>query len=235
MTEKGIAFVSKQTKIREFYSASELFGKSFADVADDLYDKLLRENRVLPTLIAERKNELADEYRVGLIKFFYLVDGLETPISKAMPVLEFYLNTGASEVLFFVDVIGGDVPAKDTEAFSHYQFLNHAQEVLENADRHGTWELMEYLPNQFRLVKTVRDKYRRLITLVLQPNVGYPRRPPRVITIPQHRDPCFARNGELDWTIIRGSGRFTWELYMRHSNPLIYLLDELNTKYGLMF
>jgi hypothetical protein len=235
MTEKGITFVSKQTKIREFYSASELFNKTFADVAEDLYDKLLRENRVLPALMKERQNELAEEHRVGLIKFFYLLEGLETPISKSMQVLEFYLDTGVNEVLFFVDVIGGDSENRNAEEFSHYQFLSHAQEVLDNPSRHGSWEITEYAPNQFRLIKTVRDRYRRLVTVVLQPNVGYPRRPPRVVTLPQHRDPCFARNGELDWTIVRSSGKFTWELYMKHSNPLIYLLDELKTKYGLIF
>ena len=238
MIQKGITFVSKQTKVQEFYPVSDLMNKTFADIADDLYSRLLKEDRVVRSLMRERSNELPQEHRLGLVKFFHLLDGLETPISKSMSVIEFYLDTGVSEVLFFVDVIGGalaDAQPETTEAFSHYHFLSHAKEVLDNSNRHGKWEISEYEPNRFRLVKTVRDRYRRQITVMLQPNVGYPNRPPRVLTVPQHRDPCFARGGELDWTVVASSGRFTWELYMNHANPLVYLLDELNTKYGLMF
>jgi hypothetical protein len=218
----------------------ELAGKTFADVADSLYERLLRETRTIPEVMEQRGNLIKQERRAGLIKFFYLTeDNQETPISKSESVIDFYMTTGVNEVLFFVDVIGGSTAAATSaqaaEEYSHYQFLAHAKEVLEDPTKHGRWALKEYAPNRFRLVKTIRNRYRQSITVILQPNTGYPKRPPRVVTIPKHRDPCFGRGGELDWTTVASTGRFTWELYMHHSNPLVYLLDELKTKYGLVF
>ena len=247
MAGKGISFISKQTGIREFYSVAELQDKTFADVAERLYSRLLRETKTIPALMEKRDNIINQEHRAGLVKFFYLWNNQERPISKAESVIRFYLNTGTSEVLFFVDVIGGQehvvinarerkaMSAKAAEEYSHYQFLAHAKQVLADATTHGNWLLKEYEPNRFRLVKTIRDRYRRVLTVVVQANTGYPMRPPRVLTIPKHTDPCFSRRGELDWTIAKDSGRFTWELYVEHSNPLVYLMDELRTKYGLVF
>ena len=218
---------------------SELRGKCFSDVAEDLYDQLLRENRTIPEIMKDRGNLILEERRAGLVKFFYLRDNLETPISKSEFVLEFYINTGVNQVLFFVDVIGGPRtnldPPTAIEEYSHFQFVAHAKKLLADPTKHGKWKLREFEPNRFRLIKTVRDRYRRTITIVLQPNVGYPKRPPRVVTIPRHRDPCFQNGGELDWTIVKSTGQFTWELYVNYTNPLVYLLDELRTKYRLVF
>jgi hypothetical protein len=240
MAEKGVSFVSKQTRIHEFYPAAQLKGKTFADIAEDLYVRLLKENKTIPALMQVRENEIPEEHRAGLVKFFYLSDGVEKPIPKSESVITFYMNTGVNQVLFFVDVIGGwparagmDSIAGDMER-SEYDFLAHAQELLADPQKHGHWKLEEYAPHRFRLIKTVRDRCRRVITILLEPNAGYPRRPPRVATVPTHRDPCFS-SGELDWTVIKGSDTYTWELYMEHANPLVYLLDELKTKYGLVF
>jgi hypothetical protein len=239
MSSKGVNFLSMQTGIREFYPANELGSKTFEDIAGDLYGKLLTDKgQPIKKVMRTRLNELQEEHRVGLIKFFYLKDEMQTPIAKAETVVSFYLRTGANEVLFFIDVIGGSREAespKSEEDYSHYQFLAHIKPLLADATRYGEWKLREYAPNRFRLIKTVRDKYRRLITVVLQANTGYPRRPPRVVTLPKLRDPCFQNGGELNWTVVAGENRFTWELYMKHENPLIYLLDELKTKYGLVF
>lgn len=239
MASKGVNFVSKQSGIREFYPVNDLGNKTFEDIAADLYARLLTDkSQPIQKVMLSRENELKQEHRVGLIKFFYFKDNLETPISKAEAVLSFYLHTGVNEVLFFIDVIGG---AKRTESpnaeedYSHCQFLAHVRPLLADATKYGEWKLREFAPNRFRLIKTVRDKYRRLVTIVLQANTGYPRRPPRVVTIPQLRDPCFQNGGELNWTVVAGENRFTWELYMNHENPLVYLLDELKTKYGLVF
>ena len=237
---KGVFFVSKQTGIREFYSVSDLGARTFEDVADELYKRLLTDKaQPLRRLMQQRTNELREEHRVGLIKFFFLKENVETPISQAEQVIRFYMRTGVNEVLFFVDVIGGAVKKSgsptEAEDYSHYQFLNHATPLLKNAELYGEWQLREYAPNRYRLVKTVRDKYRRPITVILQANTGYPGRPPRVVTIPPVRDPCFQNGGELNWTVVVGENRFTWELYMDHENPLVYLLEELKKKYGLVF
>lgn len=245
MAEKGVSFYSKQTRIREFYPVSILKGKAFADVAEELYGRLLKEGKTIRQLADKRGNIINQERRTGLIKFFYWADNQEIPISKSELVIDFYLNTGVNEVLFFVDVIGGaSIPTRSrsklefsqlAEEYSHYQFLAHAKEILSEPTKHGTWILKEFAPNKFRLVKTLHDRCRRSITLVLQANTGYPRRPPHVLTVPRHRDPCFSSNGELNWTVVKETNTFTWELYLGHANPLIYLLDELKTKYGLVF
>jgi hypothetical protein len=237
---KGVVFISKQFGIREFYSATDLGAKTFEDIADELYKRLLTsKNQPIRRLMRERTNELPEEHRVGLIKFFYIKDNTETPISQAEQVIRFYLRTGANEVLFFVDVIGGTpkgaAPFPEAEDYSHYQFLNHATPLLRNAELYGEWQLREYAPNRYRLVKTVFDKDRRLITVMLKANIGYPRYPPEVVTMPRAHDPCFGKDGKLNWTMVAGQNRFTWELYVDHENPLVYLLEELKRKYGLIF
>jgi len=239
MSTKAVNFTSKQTGIRESYPINELGSKTFEDIAGELYAKLLvDQSQPIKKVMRERLNEFHREHRVCLIKFFYSKEGVETPIAKAEGVVSFYLRTGISEVLFFVDVIGGPNETESPKAeedYSHLRFLAHAKPLLADATKYGEWKLREYAPNRFRLIKTIRDKYRRFVTVVLQANTGYPRRPPRVVTIPQLRDPCFQNGGELNWTVVAGENRFTWELYMKHENPLVYLLDELKTKYGLVF
>ncbi len=240
MAKKGVYFTNKQTRIREFYAVQDLHGKTFEDVAHELYEVLLLEGKTIKNVMKERGNLINTEERAGLIKFFYLDDGLETPITKAQIVLEMYFDTGVNEVLFFVDVIGGCAVARqpvplEIEATSHLTFINHAKGLLEDPRTHGRWDLVEYEPNKFRLMKTVKDKYRRKLNLIIQPNAGYPLRPPLVMTIPRHRDPCFNSEGKLDWTIVRNNGQYTWELYAKHRNPLTYLFGELNMKYKLVF
>lgn len=238
VTTKGIEFVSKQTRVREFYSIGDLQDRTFSHIAEDLYNKLLREGKAIGTLMGTRGNELKEEHRVGLVKFFYLNNNIETPIPQAEFVVDFYLNTNVREVLFFIDVIGGShagtIPSRAAEDLSHYQFLAHAKELLEEPEKHGKWALKEYGANRFRLVKAIRGRDRNVMTVIMQPTTGYPRWPPRVVTIPTHPDPCF-RRGELDWAIVDNGKQFVWELYTRHSNPLVYLIDELKTKYGLVF
>lgn len=237
MHEKGVNFRSKQTGIEEFYPVARLKSMTFSNIAEDLYGRLLHENATIPKLLKTRDNIIPQEHRTGLIKFFYLKESMEVPIPKSRSVIEFYFQTGVSEVLFFVDVIGGAVDASSAqhaEELSHFQFLSHAREILSDPKLYGKWLLKEHGENRFRIMKTVMNHSRQTITIVIQPNTGYPKRPPRVVTIPRHPDPCFRQDGQLDWTIVRSDDKFTWELY-KDGNPLVYLLDELKTKYGLVF
>ncbi|MCP4604860.1 MAG: hypothetical protein GY847_30795 [Proteobacteria bacterium] len=239
MARKGVNFINKQTKIREFYPVEKIHGLTFEDIAHELYEKLLLEGKSIQGLMSERDNLINTEERAGLIKFFYIEDGIEVPITKAELVIEVYFETGKNEFLFFVDVIGGRSQGGDSplviEETSHMVFVAHARELVKNPRLHGSWRLIEYEVNKFRLMKIVRDKHRRKITMIIQPNAGYPGRPPLVTTIPPHRDPCFSSEGELNWTVVRADGRYTWEMYAGHSNPLTYLFGELKTKYKLVF
>ena len=240
MNEKGVYFINKQIKIKEYYPASELKNITFDEIAKRLYKKLLLEGSPIQNVIEHRGNLINSEERAGLIKFFYLEDNTEIPITKAEYVLEKFMETGKNEFLFFVDVIGGvrqdlNMSPLDIEITSHSLFLAHARDSLINPMLHGKWQIIEFEEKKFRLMKIVRDKDKRRISIIIQPNAGYPQRPPMVKTIPKHRDPCFNSQGVLDWTTVKETGRYTWQLYAGHQNPLTYLFEELKTKYKLIF
>ncbi|MHA1265445.1 MAG: hypothetical protein ACTSRS_09445 [Candidatus Helarchaeota archaeon] len=70
----------------------------------------------------------------------------------------------------------------------------------------------------------------RVIVIKILFNEGYPENPPLVITTPPLRDVCFDNKGVLNFASRKGI--FVWRKYIRYSNPLVYLADELASKYN---
>ncbi len=62
-------------------------------------------------------------------------------------------------------------------------------------------------------------------------NAGYPELPPIIKVIPKPNNPCFDNEGFLHFA--ESKSRLVWHRYKDHLNPLIYLIDELYSKYGL--
>ena len=62
-------------------------------------------------------------------------------------------------------------------------------------------------------------------------NTGYPELPPIIKVIPKPNNPCFDNEGFLHFA--ESKSRLVWHRYKDHLNPLIYLIDELYSKYGL--
>lgn len=231
---KEFTFISRQFNVRQAMQLRELESETFDSVADYLYRLLLTPEAIYKSVIEKRDNILPVPEREGVIKFFYVEEGNHIPIARAERVMDFYQRTGKSEVYFFVDVIGGTRFQKlAAGVVSQYVFVAHSIELLRRPTIYGLFSLTEHEPGRFRLVKVVRDRYRRPLNLIIQPTPQYPRSPPIVVTSPSVIDPCFAHGGRLDWAYARGTLRTVWESMYLHSNPLIYLLDELFVKYRI--
>ena len=74
------------------------------------------------------------------------------------------------------------------------------------------------------------DPSSRVIVIKILFNEGYPEKPPIVMTTPSIRDVCFDNQGILQFASRKGL--FVWKKYKHYSNPLVYLADELASKYN---
>lgn len=76
------------------------------------------------------------------------------------------------------------------------------------------------------------DKKNAIKVIKILYNKKYPRKPPIVHSTPRIEDPCFDSKGYLHFAVI--DDIFGWNLFRKHSNPLLYLIDELVKKYHLV-
>ena len=76
------------------------------------------------------------------------------------------------------------------------------------------------------------DRKQRIIIIKILYNEKYPKRPPIVHSSPSIRDACWDSKGYLHFAIHNDS--FAWNLFRRHSNPIIYIIDELVKKYKVL-
>ncbi|MHA1299133.1 MAG: hypothetical protein ACTSO9_06860 [Candidatus Helarchaeota archaeon] len=72
----------------------------------------------------------------------------------------------------------------------------------------------------------------RVIVIKILYNSNYPENPPKIISTPPIRDVCWDNKGVLHWA--KWGDQFVWSKYKDHSNPLIYLADEITEKYKTM-
>jgi len=73
------------------------------------------------------------------------------------------------------------------------------------------------------------DRKGRILILKILYNEGYPEKPPLVTSSPPIRDVCFDNQGVLQFASRKGL--FVWKKYKHYSNPIVYLADELASKY----
>lgn len=217
---KGLIFRNKQLQAEEFYGFEELADKTFDQIALDLWDRQRRKN------VGFRSDVEAPE-RGALrqpAKFSYKPPtgtGF-LPINGSRGVLEFLHDTGAREVLYFFEPLGGS----SAEAFA-----SHAREVCARPRDFGTWTLGSSPEGLAQLEKVVLDKDRRVVRVRIRPTARYPESPPQVVTKPRVHDACFSFQGELHWAQASETGQLIWSEHAGLSNPLAQLLDELRRKY----
>jgi len=73
------------------------------------------------------------------------------------------------------------------------------------------------------------DIRKKIIVIKILYNENYPQKPPIVHSTPPIRDVCWDSNGYLHFAIKKD--HFSWNLFRKYSNPLVYLIDEIVQKY----
>jgi len=68
--------------------------------------------------------------------------------------------------------------------------------------------------------------------ITIKPSATYNNDPPIVISDPPISDPCWDSAGVLHWTRW-ANGVTPWDHFRNSSNPLIYIIEELQKKYKL--
>ncbi len=106
-TTKGVAFQNKNLGTQEFFSLDELDGKSFDDIAVDLW-KRLRSRGLVKAFRTDIRNESSLPERQP-IRFSYarVEDDKMTYIGGARLVTSFVADTGARLIYYYADTIGG--------------------------------------------------------------------------------------------------------------------------------
>jgi len=109
-------------------------------------------------------------------------------------------------------------------------FQKHIADIMVQ-EIYKDWRLIDEkdLTKGIYLTTTWRDGKTRITEITY--NSGYPELPPIIRVIPKPNNPCFDNEGYLHFAEFKF--RLVWNRYKDHLNPLIYLIDELYTKYGL--
>ncbi len=109
-------------------------------------------------------------------------------------------------------------------------FKKHIADIIVRQS-YKEWKLLNEndLTKGLYSTTTWRDGKTRVTELTY--NAGYPETPPIIKVIPKPNNPCFDSEGYLHFAELRT--KLVWNRYKDHLNPLIYLIDELYSKYGL--
>jgi hypothetical protein len=216
---KGLTFRNKNVVAEEFYTLEALEGKTFDQIALDLWERMRRKKPG-----AFRADVGSGEHHAvrQSAKFSYKPPNNAgyQPINGARAVIEFVHETGVKEIQYFFEPIGGS----GVEAFAR-----HAREVADRPRAFGAWRCERGPDGSPRLSKVILDVYRRVVHVYVEPGARYPEAPPVVMTSPSISDPCFI-GGRLHWAYA-GVGQVLWSDYAASANPLAELLDELRRKY----
>lgn len=220
---KSLIFRNKNLQADEPYRYEELEGKTFDQIAIDLWDRM-RRKKVGSGFRANVNS--SERYAARQSAKFSWKPPTGTgfqPINGARGVLEFLHETGAREIFYYFEPIGGA---------GYTDFQRHAQEIIQRPREFGTWKLELSRDGIPQIKKVVLDKFRRQVHVFIQPLPRYPDMPPRVVTRPPVQDACFSTTtGELGWARATETGQMIWSEHTRAGNPLAELLDELRRKY----
>lgn len=237
MDEKGVTFTNKNLGTNEFFTIRELESRTFDELATDLWNRLRLRNR--DGFRSDRTHESQAPERQPVKFSWRKPSGEFGLITGATNVLSFIHETGAREIFYFADTIGGVEAVRHNSGQSPDAecFVQHAQKILHNPRDFGRWELTQLPGIMPRLEKRILDKYKRVISVFIQPDAAlrYPDRPPRVVTRPPLQDNCFSHStGELMWAGADGGRVPVWSEYKDFDNPLGQLIDELRRKYFIL-
>ncbi|MFX1295610.1 MAG: hypothetical protein ACFFD2_12265 [Promethearchaeota archaeon] len=109
-------------------------------------------------------------------------------------------------------------------------FKSHVADVIDR-ESYKEWKLIDKndMAKGIYSTTTWRDGKTRVTEITY--NTGYPLIPPIIKVIPKPNNPCFDSEGFLHFAELKS--KLVWNRYKDHFNPLIYLIDELYSKYGL--
>jgi hypothetical protein len=259
MESKGVRFRNKNYGTEEFYTFDELEGKTFDQIALDLWDRQRRKNS------SGFRQDVDSSERAAMrqsVKFSWMpptpTGSSYRPINGARGVLEFVHDVGAREILFFFEPIGGGEALRlflsgseeneRLEAFNSLKspqpvhqstasmeaFRRHSQAIVEQPRLFGAWRLETAADGTPQLEKVVMDKFKRPVAVFIRPVTRYPETPPRVVTRPSISDQCFSPySGELGWARASQTQQLIWSEHAHSGNPLAELIDELRRKYHI--
>jgi ubiquitin-protein ligase len=109
-------------------------------------------------------------------------------------------------------------------------FKKHIADIVVQ-EQYKDWKLIDEndLSKGIYSTTTWRDGKTRVTEITF--NIGYPEFPPTIKVIPKPNNPCFDNEGYLHFAEFKS--RLVWNRYKDHVNPMVYLIDELYSKYGL--
>ncbi|MHA1270165.1 MAG: hypothetical protein ACTSPY_10300 [Candidatus Helarchaeota archaeon] len=96
----------------------------------------------------------------------------------------------------------------------------------------STWKLIDKNNYSKGIYGKLIDKKNRIYIIKILYNNQYPIKPPIIHSTPPIRDLCWDSKGYLHFAIKKDI--FSWDLFKNYSNPLIYIVDELVTKYKIV-
>ena len=219
---KGVVFRNKNYGTQEFYGFEELQLKTFDQIALDLWDRHRRKDSGFRSDVEASERGAPRQS----VKFSWIPPSAtgHQPINGARGVLEFVYDTGAREILYFFEPIGG---VTNVEAFK-----SHGQHIVSQPRVFGVWNWSVVQDSTLQIEKVIMDRYKRNVHVFIQLTPRYPETPPRVVTKPPLHDQCFsATTGELGWARAVETRQLIWSEHSTSANPLAELIDELRRKY----
>ena len=121
----------------------------------------------------------------------------------------------------------------EAHSISKQLFAEHIYDLLNRSGYYQhTWSIIDDKNYAAGIFGRLVDKNIKIIIVKILYNEKYPKRPPIVHSSPPIRDACWDSKGFLHFA-IKGDF-FAWNSFRKHSNPLIYLIDELVLKYKVV-
>ncbi len=219
---KDLVLINSEIGTRDYYSKSDIEGKAFSNLKDDLSDnyqsQILKYAKNIGNLVQGKKERLP-------LRFYYVDKaGNEVEIDHADLVTDIMQIT--KNVNWSIQVIGG------AQNFRQL-FGQHALEVV-NKPSYKNWKFLVDKKPGFGIYAIGPDKNEIIRRWEIKPSGSYPNTPPIVTSSPSYSDdPCWS-NGTLHYTNFENSSSSPWKRRAEKSiNPLFSLIVELLQKYNL--